>query len=684
MQSAGQATALLFFALFFSFRLPAAYSLESGKSRTTHLLLDSRIIDTAENARLTLGSVTKHPGNPLFGEDKPWEQRYDNMYASVIYDREEKQYKLWYNPFIKDASAKGMTLKERHTTPYRHPRRENGICYAFSIDGLKWHKPDLHLIDYENSKKNNLVLCGSHGPGVFRDPNARDPKQRYVMFHAGDLLRFSPDGLTWSDALKCKGIDSKGDTHNNMLFVPELNRYAAFVRLREKGERLVGRSESGGNDLNSCTWTKAIEVLRNNRSNQTYSMPVFRYADLYFGLVAVFRTREDRVHTELAWSPDTITWHRIAPGTPFIGNAAKEGGYDWGCVYAADDPVIREDEIRIYYLGSNGKHTSWREGFFCLATLRPDRWAGYEQVDELKPGVITTHPFLYTGKPIFLTADVQEGGSVKAAVLYRNGRRLTSSRLVQSTVTNTKLNFANAVEAGIIRFRFEINKAKVYSFSTASAASATDTTVSLFDGKTLNGWHAIPRDSASDWSARDGVITGRGSADRLSYLVWEDTTLTDFELTLKYRLPGKGNSGIEIRSRADPSGKRPFEGYHADLGHVGIGAHILGAWDFHFAKRKEYPCPRGTRLFIKRDGTARSSRIDQAVTLQQIRAHSWNHVRITARGNHFRFFINGIPASEFTDNAAHGRLDRGAIGLQIHDKGMQVEFKDILLKRLRS
>ncbi len=57
-------------------------------------------------------------------------------------------------------------------------------------------------------------------------------------------------------------------------------------------------------------------------------------------------------------------------------------------------------------------------------------------------------------------------------------------------------------------------------------------------------------------------------------------------------------------------------------------------------------------------------------------------MRIIARRNHFQFFINDKLASEFTDNADIGRLKRGAIGLQIHDQNMRVEFKNIRLKRL--
>jgi hypothetical protein len=212
-------------------------------------------------------------------------------------------------------------------------------------------------------------------------------------------------------------------------------------------------------------------------------------------------------------------------------------------------------------------------------------------------------------------------------------------------------------------------------------AKDADGFASIFDGKNLSGWRAVPAESVSDWTVRDGVLVGHGSVDRLSYLVWKDEHLTDFELKLRYRLPGKGNTGVEIRSRVDLTGKRPFEGYHADLGHVGIGPHVLGAWDFHFARRKEYPCPRGTQLIIDEDGKPHSSNIPGALTLPDIRPHQWNDVHIIARGNHFQFFINGKPASEFTDNAKSGRLDNGAIGLQIHDKGMKVEFKDIRLKR---
>ena len=140
---------------------------------------------------------------------------------------------------------------------------------------------------------------------------------------------------------------------------------------------------------------------------------------------------------------------------------------------------------------------------------------------------------------------------------------------------------------------------------------------------------------------------------------------------------------METRARVDKTGKRDFEGYHADLGHVGIGDGILGAWDFHFGKgtRKEFPCPRGASLTIDEKGKGHHEKIENAVAVAEIKKGGWNSCRIVAKGNHFQFFINGKLSSEFTDKLEGQQLEEGFIGLQLHDQGMIVEFKDLFLKR---
>ena len=35
--------------------------------------------------RRQIGTVAKHPANPLFAQDKPWEQHLDNSYPNVVH-----------------------------------------------------------------------------------------------------------------------------------------------------------------------------------------------------------------------------------------------------------------------------------------------------------------------------------------------------------------------------------------------------------------------------------------------------------------------------------------------------------------------------------------------------------------------------------------------------------------------
>jgi len=231
--------------------------------------------------------------------------------------------------------------------------------------------------------------------------------------------------------------------------------------------------------------------------------------------------------------------------------------------------------------------------------------------------------------------------------------------------------------------RAELADLLSYLISLRGEPAAGEGFTPIFDGKTLSGWRALPATTAGDWVVRDGIISGTGSQDRQSFLVWKEEDLTDFELELRYRLPAGGNTGIQIRAQPDPSLKRPLVGYHADIGHAGIGDEVLGAWDFHFADREEFSCKRGVRLMIDENGKARRTAIKDPFVPADVRDRDWNSVRVVAKGRNFTFSINGKPASEFTDNATIGRLDAGGIALQIHDKGMSVEFKDIQLKKLK-
>ncbi len=137
--------------------------------------------------------------------------------------------------------------------------------------------------------------------------------------------------------------------------------------------------------------------------------------------------------------------------------------------------------------------------------------------------------------------------------------------------------------------------------SQAKAEDSKDAFVSIFDGKTLEGWSASFPEASEAWYVRDGYIVGEGSKGRC-YLIYDGNhDIADFELKFTYRFPGEGNSGVNIRAKKDPTGKRDYQAYHVDIGQVGIGKNVLGAWDFHTPGRTEHRCFRGDDLVIQKD-----------------------------------------------------------------------------------
>jgi hypothetical protein len=465
---------------------------ESGE-QTKYLLLDSRVIDDVQDAKLTLGEVQKHEANPLFGEDKPWEPRFDNLYANVIYDEEDELYKCWYSPFIVDERTTSTPEDERHPfyTPYLKKRpnaRETGICYATSKDGLTWEKPELGLVEFEGDSNNNILSRGAHGAAVFKDVHSSDPAKRYKMIFKRDgedtpmAVSFSADGLRWSDPIDCPEIDAGGDTHNVALWAPEMGKYVVITRINKSNNvRAVARTES----KDFVNWTKAKIVLEGpDPLKQAHDMVVFPSGGVYIGLLGVMEFLERsnynvKQHIELAWSHDTITWHRIEEGTPFIANSPAEKEhygytpYDWGTIFASA-PIFLEDEVRIFYGSSDWYFMDWRKGFLALATLRPDGWAGYEPTSTDAPAVITTNPMAGNLGVLSITADVEVGGSVLVSVVDENGKELAHSEPVGSTVTSGRIEWQADTKAlasmsdGKARLRFELRNAKLYSFQIKS------------------------------------------------------------------------------------------------------------------------------------------------------------------------------------------------------------------------
>lgn len=214
----------------------------------------------------------------------------------------------------------------------------------------------------------------------------------------------------------------------------------------------------------------------------------------------------------------------------------------------------------------------------------------------------------------------------------------------------------------------------------------------LFDGKTLNGW----RGDTTIWSVRDGAITG-GSDQPVptnTFLI-SDKPYGDFEVRFKYRwLTDQGNSGFQFRS-GPMEGHYALSGLQANVTPLGVPPERFGMLYNESGDRQEMGL-LGQRAEITRrtatgGGTARVVRTVKEMVnsrediLASVRTNpEWNEVVLIAYGNRLVSAINGLLAFDVTDNDPVQQRD-GLFGLQAHSgPPMWVQYKDIVIKPLKS
>lgn len=185
--------------------------------------------------------------------------------------------------------------------------------------------------------------------------------------------------------------------------------------------------------------------------------------------------------------------------------------------------------------------------------------------------------------------------------------------------------------------------------------------VSLFDGKTLNGWQG----DAAVFRVEGGAIVAGSKTEKIAHneFLASNEEYGDFELRLKARLVGMGqNAGVQFRSQRVPD---HFEmiGYQCDMG-VMQRRPIWGALYDESRRRKFLAEPGAEKLTAA------------------LKPNDWNELTIRCEGLRVQLWVNGLQTVDYTEADAtiprHGRL-----GLQIHGgQPAEVAYKDIRLQRL--
>lgn len=200
--------------------------------------------------------------------------------------------------------------------------------------------------------------------------------------------------------------------------------------------------------------------------------------------------------------------------------------------------------------------------------------------------------------------------------------------------------------------------------------------VSLFDGKTTNGWHSYGKTTAdAQWDVQEGALhldkSKGGGGDLLT-----DKEYSNFDLKLEWKISPKGNSGILFYVHEDAA--KYQETYHTgpemqvldNDGHPDGKIHKHRAGDLYDL----IPCKKET---VKPVG-------------------EWNQVEIISKNGELKLFLNGtnvvtttlwneqwkalLAGSKFKQWPDFGTFKSGKIDLQDH--GNEVWYRNIKIKEL--
>jgi Domain of Unknown Function (DUF1080) len=196
--------------------------------------------------------------------------------------------------------------------------------------------------------------------------------------------------------------------------------------------------------------------------------------------------------------------------------------------------------------------------------------------------------------------------------------------------------------------------------------------VSLFDGKTLDGWSV--HGGFASYKVEDGTIVGttvEGSSN--TFLCKGD--YKDFVLEVEVQCDPRLNSGIQVRSHVyEHDGPDPLDSKKHRTKGVVYGPQCEIARQEIGTAGRFYDESRRDRWICDIVSQARDAFKDTG----------WNRYKIVLQGNRYRSWLNGVPCSDFTDDVDQ----RGLIGLQVHGIGKgegpyQVRWRNVRIKELK-
>jgi hypothetical protein len=419
------------------------------------LFVDDYLIDSFEGgAKLVLQRPVDK--GVVMVCDKPWEGN-TSGYNTVFRDGDiyRMYYRGWHHPGGRAA----------------HP---NYACYVESKDGVHWTRPELGIVEFDGSKKNNITLgdtYAGHNFVPFKDGNPKcKPEEQYKAVggsNGGRLYGYvSPDGLNWQKVQEDPIIrDGRFDSQNLVYWDDMRKEYRAYYREFKDGVRDIKTAIS----KDFVNWTPGewlqypdapVEQLYTNQISAYQRAP-----HIFIGFPSRL-ARGSNVEGLFMTSRDGKTFRRWGQAIVRAGQNKDKWGnrsnYIWyGIVETQSDLPGNPPELSIY---SGGRYYRGEGATVYRHTYRLDGFASLNA--PLSGGSVTTKPFIFKGTRLHVNYSTAAAGSIRVHVLDEHGKPAGLNPLnLWGDATGQELGFKlDGLEGKPIRLKFELRDADLFSF----------------------------------------------------------------------------------------------------------------------------------------------------------------------------------------------------------------------------
>ena len=394
-----------------------------------------------------------------------------------------------YHTVFQDGNVSKMYYRGSQSLGKGKATHRQVVCYAESRDGINWVKPDLGIVEFEGSTKNNIIWdaeIGSHNFAPFKDTNpACNPQQKYKAMGSGKggLFAFaSPDGIHW-EMMSEKPVITKGafDSQNLAFWDSLRSRYVDFHRGFNKGVR----------DIMTCTssdflnWTEPVWLeypgapAEHLYTNQI--APYSRAPHIFLGFPKRYMpSRNPSNHWArgvsdgvFMTSRDGLNFHRwteaiIRPGLQKERWVNRNNMTAWGILVTKSDIPGTPDELSIY--STEGYYT----GNDCRLRRYTFRIDGFVAVNApLAGGEMVTKPLLFSGDNLIINYSTSAAGSIQVEIQDAQGEPIEGYTLadcpeiigdqIEHVVTWKDQSDLKSLAGKPVRLRFNLKDADLYS-----------------------------------------------------------------------------------------------------------------------------------------------------------------------------------------------------------------------------